>query len=590
MTFKELGLIPPILEALTEQGYERPSPIQEKAIAPALAGRDVLGCAQTGTGKTCAFATPILQQLSKRPLPVRAIRALILTPTRELALQIQESFVAYGKHLSLRSAVIFGGVGQAPQVDKLKRGLDILVATPGRLMDLQGQGFVDLSKLEIFVLDEADRMLDMGFIHDVRRILQFLPEQKQTLFFSATMPPEITQLVNSLLKNPVKVAVDPVSSPVEVIDQTVYLVDKGNKSKLLAQLMGKLSVKNALIFTRTKHGANKVAQDLEKAGISAAAIHGNKSQTARQQALADFKSGKVRALVATDIAARGLDIEELSHVFNYNLPEVAETYIHRIGRTGRAGREGTAVSFCDFGEKQYLKDIERLIGKPVPLVADHDWPLSVFEVAVKDAHGKLVNADDAEARAAARDRKREREQASRAAAPQRTSTTPPAKGNAAKSQPARPARGPKAQPAPRQEPRKSHRGFRHEDLQGTMPAAPQMANGDFRKPNPLANDVIMDATARMLAPKPRPAQPAAQRQSQPARKPHPAEGSHKTQVPASRPGAPAKSPQTARPDPRKNRGGGRRGGPPEVVLRMGNQKDSTEQSSLMKPYYLNNDK
>ncbi|MEG1720771.1 MAG: DEAD/DEAH box helicase, partial [Pseudoflavonifractor sp.] len=333
MTFKELGLIPPILEALTEQGYERPSPIQEKAIAPALAGRDVLGCAQTGTGKTCAFATPILQQLSKRPLPVRAIRALILTPTRELALQIQESFVAYGKHLSLRSAVIFGGVGQAPQVDKLKRGLDILVATPGRLMDLQGQGFVDLSKLEIFVLDEADRMLDMGFIHDVRRILQFLPEQKQTLFFSATMPPEITQLVNSLLKNPVKVAVDPVSSPVEVIDQTVYLVDKGNKSKLLAQLMGKLSVKNALIFTRTKHGANKVAQDLEKAGISAAAIHGNKSQTARQQALADFKSGKVRALVATDIAARGLDIEELSHVFNYNLPEVAETYIHRIGRT-----------------------------------------------------------------------------------------------------------------------------------------------------------------------------------------------------------------------------------------------------------------
>ncbi|MEG1857619.1 MAG: DEAD/DEAH box helicase, partial [Pseudoflavonifractor sp.] len=408
MTFKELGLIPPILEALTEQGYEKPSPIQEKAIAPALAGRDVLGCAQTGTGKTCAFATPILQLLSRQQPAARAIRALILTPTRELALQIQESFVGYGKHLSLRSAVIFGGVGQAPQVDKLKRGLDILVATPGRLMDLQGQGFVDLSKLEIFVLDEADRMLDMGFIHDVRRILKFLPEQKQTLFFSATMPPEITQLVNSLLKNPVKVAVDPVSSPVEVIDQSVYLVDKGNKSKLLAQLIRTLSVKNALIFTRTKHGANKVAQDLEKAGVSAAAIHGNKSQTARQQALADFKSGRVQALVATDIAARGLDIEELSHVFNYNLPEVAETYIHRIGRTGRAGRGGTAVSFCDFGEQQYLKDIERLIGRSIPRVETHDWPMEVFEAAVKDARGKLVNADDAEARAAARDRKRER--------------------------------------------------------------------------------------------------------------------------------------------------------------------------------------
>ncbi|MEG2118956.1 MAG: DEAD/DEAH box helicase, partial [Pseudoflavonifractor sp.] len=441
MTFKELGLIPPILEALTEQGYEKPSPIQEKAIAPALAGRDVLGCAQTGTGKTCAFATPILQLLSRQQPAARAIRALILTPTRELALQIQESFVGYGKHLSLRSAVIFGGVGQAPQVDKLKRGLDILVATPGRLMDLQGQGFVDLSKLEIFVLDEADRMLDMGFIHDVRRILKFLPEQKQTLFFSATMPPEITQLVNSLLKNPVKVAVDPVSSPVEVIDQSVYLVDKGNKSKLLAQLIRTLSVKNALIFTRTKHGANKVAQDLEKAGVSAAAIHGNKSQTARQQALADFKSGRVQALVATDIAARGLDIEELSHVFNYNLPEVAETYIHRIGRTGRAGRGGTAVSFCDFGEQQYLKDIERLIGRSIPRVETHDWPMEVFEAAVKDARGKLVNADDAEARAAARDRKRERELAAKAAAPKRTTTTPPAKAAAAKPPPPRPARG-----------------------------------------------------------------------------------------------------------------------------------------------------
>ena len=350
MTFKELGLIEPILKALADQGYEKPSPIQEKAISPALAGRDVLGCAQTGTGKTCAFATPILQELHGRKVQGRPIRSLILTPTRELALQIQESFEAYGRNLPLRSAVIFGGVGQQPQVDKLKRGVDILVATPGRLMDLQGQGFVDLSRLEIFVLDEADRMLDMGFIHDVRRILKLLPEKKQTLFFSATMPPEITELVNSLLKNPVRVAVDPISSPVEVIDQSVYLVDKGNKTKLLAQLIRDLDVKNALVFTRTKHGANKVASDLEKAGVHAAAIHGNKSQTARQQALADFKAGRVKALVATDIAARGLDIEELSHVFNYNLPEVPETYVHRIGRTGRAGREGTAVSFCDFGE------------------------------------------------------------------------------------------------------------------------------------------------------------------------------------------------------------------------------------------------
>ena len=340
MQFKDLGLNAPILRALKEQGYDKPSPIQEKAIPPALAGRDVLGCAQTGTGKTCAFATPILQRLEAKAGPKRPIRALILTPTRELAIQIGESFDAYGKYLKLRHAVIFGGVGQNPQVEALKRGVDILVATPGRLMDLHDQGFVNLDGLEIFVLDEADRMLDMGFIHDVRKILKWLPQKKQTLFFSATMPPEITDLVNSLLKNPVKVAVNPISSPVEVIRQSVYLVDKGNKTVLLAHLMEEKRVKNALVFTRTKHGANKVARDLGKAGISAAAIHGNKSQTARQQALADFKAGRVRCLVATDIAARGLDIEELSHVFNYNLPEVPETYVHRIGRTGRAGRDG----------------------------------------------------------------------------------------------------------------------------------------------------------------------------------------------------------------------------------------------------------
>ena len=288
MTFQELGLNEPILRALADQGYEQPSPIQAKAIPPALTGRDVLGCAQTGTGKTCAFAAPILQQLSGHKAQGRPIRALILTPTRELALQIQESFEAYGKYLPLRSTVIFGGVGQAPQVERLKNGVDILVATPGRLGDLYGQKLIDLSRLEIFVLDEADRMLDMGFIHDVRRILGWLPAQKRTLFFSATMPPEVQGLVDSLLHNPARVAVNPISSPVEVIDQKLYYVDRGNKTRLLAALIRELDVKNALVFTRTKHGANKVAGDLVKAGISAAAIHGNKSQTARQQALADF--------------------------------------------------------------------------------------------------------------------------------------------------------------------------------------------------------------------------------------------------------------------------------------------------------------
>ncbi len=345
MNFDELPLLPQLLTAVKACGYETPTPIQRDTIPTVLAGKDVLGCAQTGTGKTCAFAAPILQRLDGEKVSGRPIRALVLTPTRELALQIQESFAAYGRHLPLRSAVIFGGVGQAPQVEQLKKGVDILVATPGRLGDLYGQKLIDLSKLEIFVLDEADRMLDMGFIHDVRRILGWLPRQKQTLFFSATMPPEVRGLVDGLLVNPVKVAVNPVSSPVEIIDQKLYYVDRGNKTRLLAHLIRELDVKNALVFTRTKHGANKVAGDLAKAGITAAAIHGNKSQTARQQALADFKAGRVQALVATDIAARGLDIEELSHVFNYNLPDVPETYVHRIGRTGRAKRHGVAYTF-----------------------------------------------------------------------------------------------------------------------------------------------------------------------------------------------------------------------------------------------------
>ena len=369
MTFEDLGLCPQILAALKEEGYEKPSPIQEQAIPPALAGRDVLGCAQTGTGKTCAFAAPILQRLSSKPVSGHPIRALILTPTRELAIQIGESFEHYGRHLALRCAVIFGGVGQAPQVEKLGKGVDILVATPGRLGDLYQQGFIHLNDLEIFVLDEADRMLDMGFIHDVKKILKWLPEKKQTLFFSATMPKEIAELVNSLLHHPARVAVDPVSSPVEAIRQSVYFVDRGNKTKLLSLLMDQLGVKNALVFTRTKHGANKVARDLVKAGITAAAIHGNKSQTARQQALADFKSGAIRCLVATDIAARGLDIEELSHVFNYNLPEVPETYVHRIGRTGRARRHGVAYSLVSsITEGIRLDDIRKNTGNEIRAV------------------------------------------------------------------------------------------------------------------------------------------------------------------------------------------------------------------------------
>ena len=345
MNFKQLGLCDPILKALAEQEYTAPTPIQQGAIPPALEGRDVLGCAQTGTGKTCAFSAPILQRLSKKVPNPRVIRALILTPTRELAIQIQDSLVAYGKHLPLKSAVIFGGVGQQPQVDQIKKGLDILVATPGRLLDLHGQGLLDLSHIEMFVLDEADRMLDMGFIHDVRRVLKLLPKKKQTLFFSATMPPEVMELVNALLHDYARVAVDPVSSPVEVIGQKLFYVDKNNKTKLLCHLIQKWDIPAALVFSRTKHGANRIARDLNAQGITAAAIHGNKSQTARVQALNDFKAGRVRVLVATDIAARGIDIDELSWVFNYNLPDVPETYVHRIGRTGRAGHSGTAISF-----------------------------------------------------------------------------------------------------------------------------------------------------------------------------------------------------------------------------------------------------
>ena len=631
MTFRELGLTQSILKALAELGYEKPSPIQEKAIPPALAGRDVLGCAQTGTGKTCAFAAPILQRLSGTVPAGRPIRSLVLTPTRELALQIQESFEAYGRHLPLRSAVIFGGVGQQPQVDKLKKGVDILVATPGRLLDLQGQGYVDLSRLEIFVLDEADRMLDMGFIHDVRRVLKLLPAVKQTLFFSATMPPEVMDLVNGLLKNPVKVAVDPVSSPVEIIDQSVYLVDKGNKTRLLAWLVEGLDVKNAIVFTRTKHGANKVAGDLVKAGITAAAIHGNKSQTARQQALADFKAGKVRCLVATDIAARGLDIEELSHVFNYNLPEVPETYVHRIGRTGRAGRGGTAVSFCDFGEQEYLKGIEKLIGRKVPVARNNPWPMEVFE-APKDAKGRPVNADDAEARAAAKERRRARDAANKAAAGARKARqaapapaeepvpAPEAAEAAAKKRRRRKKKAGQSgeaeqalpaavqAPAPGSEPeqpkKKRRRGVRQQRLEDTVPAQPSQPQTDFYKPNPLDGDVILDATARLLAPRPRtlsrPAAPRREEEKKASRKKKAqAQPKQEKKAKEQAPAKPKKEKKAEKPAPRqeqpkdsgsredsRRRSRGRRNGPPEMMFRRDSQKDSTEQPSLMKPYYM----
>ncbi len=367
MDFSELQLIRPLLRAVEEAGYSSPSPIQQKAIPPVLAGRDLLGCAQTGTGKTAAFALPILQRLSRTQPAEKGIRALILTPTRELALQIDECFSAYGKYLKVSHTVIFGGVGQAPQVAALQKGVQVLTACPGRLNDLIGQGFVDLSHLEVFVLDEADRMLDMGFIHDVKKVIRQLPAKRQNLLFSATMPKEIEQLAAGILQKPVSVKVDPPSSTVDRIDQSLYRVAKADKKRLLALLLADPAVKNALVFSRTKHGANAIAAFLTKQGIEAAAIHGNKSQSARVAALEGFKSGRLKALVATDIAARGIDISELSHVFQLDLPEVPETYVHRIGRTGRAGAEGTAVAFCSPEEEEYLAAIEKLIRKKIPV-------------------------------------------------------------------------------------------------------------------------------------------------------------------------------------------------------------------------------
>ena len=406
MTFEELHIIPPILKALREAGYRRPTPIQEAAIPPVLKGRDLLGCAQTGTGKTAAFAVPILQLLAGRGVPQgkRPIRALVLTPTRELALQIYENFELYGRNLGLRSAVIFGGVGQAPQVAALENGVDILVATPGRLNDLIGQGHVSLGSLEIFVLDEADRMLDMGFIHDVRRVIDKTPEKKQTLLFSATMPPEIQEIADRLLHDMAVVQVDPPATTVEAIRQYVYFVDKGNKRHLLAHLLQNPELVSVLVFTRTKHGADRVARDLTRAGFPAQSIHGDKSQGARQAALAAFKEGRCRVLVATDIAARGIDIEELSHVVNFDIPEVPETYVHRIGRTGRAGLDGTAISFCTADEREDFEHILRLTKGNIETVKDHPFPQQQTEPTPKE---ELARQKESR-RLAAQERRRER--------------------------------------------------------------------------------------------------------------------------------------------------------------------------------------
>ncbi len=601
-SFASLGIHEPILRALEEYGYREPTTIQEKAIPAGIQGRDVLGSAQTGTGKTCAFGVPILQQLSERKGP-RAVRALILTPTRELAIQIDDNLHAYGKNLPLTEAVIFGGVGQAPQVERLKKGVDILTATPGRLLDLCSQKLLDLSKVEIFVLDEADRMLDMGFIHDVRKVIALLPKQKQTMFFSATLPPEIMDLVDSLLHDPVKAAAAPVSSPVEVIRQEVCLVDRNNKTTLLVQILQEEQVKNALVFTRTKHGADKVARDLTRRGVSAAAIHGNKSQTARQESLRRFKAGELQVLVATDIAARGLDIEELAYVFNYNLSEVPETYIHRIGRTGRAGRGGTAISFCDYGEMPLLRDIERLLKKPVPR-RQHDFPMEVFEAPKKDAKGRVINADDDEARQAARQRNAQRKAEKKAKETQEATvklTAPPAKS-------------PKAPPAPKA--KAARRPMPHgkqdlRNLQAFLDAQPdpdESAVSPIHR-DPLDGEVIMDATARLLSAKPvyhyydpSKAQESGRQEGKRksrgrgrgkgAKEAAPAKAT--VLPPEKKPARHREPPKKGAPTPvqrtsqRLTRGGKGRI-PPKPSLPQSRQKDSTEQKSLMKPFYIDHD-
>lgn len=384
MLFKDLDIIEPIKKALEEEGYKKPTPIQEKSIPYLLQGHDLLGCAQTGTGKTASFAIPILQNIYKDKNSSKGIKAVILAPTRELAIQIEENFEIYSKYMNIKNLVIFGGVSQNPQTKALKEGVDVLIATPGRMLDLYNQKFIDLRNVKYFVLDEADSMLDMGMIHDVKRIIRHMPNKRQNIFFSATMPKEISKLADSIFKNPKKVEVAPVSSTTETVDQSIYFVGKKQKKDLLIDLLKDKSMESVLVFSRTKHGANKITTQLINAGIQSAAIHGNKSQNARQLALNNFKEGKIRVLVATDIAARGIDIDELSHVINYDLPEVSETYVHRIGRTGRAGKSGVAISFCSMEEKDLHKSIEKLIKKPIRVVKDHSQSASANDVSTND--------------------------------------------------------------------------------------------------------------------------------------------------------------------------------------------------------------
>ncbi len=380
MLFSELDLIEPILKSVAKKGYTHPTPIQEQSIPPILDGRDVLGAAQTGTGKTASFAIPTLQILAREKElgnTSKAIKALILTPTRELAIQIQENFDEYGSNLKLKNTVIFGGVSQHSQVKKLQAGVDILVATPGRLLDLINQGYIDLKSIEILILDEADRMLDMWFINDVRKVLAIVPEKRQTLFFSATMPKEISHLADEILDNPIKIEVTPVSSTAEKVSQAVFFVKKADKKNLLAQVLQNKKMDQVLVFSRTKHGADRIVRELSKSQIRAAAIHGNKSQNNRQRALADFKSEKIQVLVATDIAARGIDIDELMFVVNYDLPNEPESYVHRIGRTGRAGNDWVAISFCDEEEFEYLLDIEKLTGQKIRRMENHPYHIEI---------------------------------------------------------------------------------------------------------------------------------------------------------------------------------------------------------------------
>jgi ATP-dependent RNA helicase RhlE len=376
MTFKELNLIEPLLSALEKKGYTEPTPIQAQAIPAILQGKDLFGLAQTGTGKTAAFSLPLLQLLHNSRIesqPRKHVSTLILAPTRELAAQIGENFTAYGNNLGFKNAVIFGGVSQGPQVDRLRRGVDVIIATPGRLLDLIQQGYISLKNIEYFVLDEADRMLDMGFIHDIKKVIAMLPKKKHTLFFSATANPDIQRLSATILHNPVQVEVTPVSSTAERIEQKLFYVAKEDKRSLLKWVLDEYKIDHVLVFGRTKRGCDRIAKDLNKAGVQAEAIHGDKSQGARERAMKGFKNRTLRVLVATDIAARGIDVDKLSHVINMDLPEVSETYVHRIGRTGRKGETGIALSFCMPDEKKYLKDIEKLINKRIEVVSSHPY-------------------------------------------------------------------------------------------------------------------------------------------------------------------------------------------------------------------------